>query len=93
MTLKIAVLAPMPSASVSKATALKPRFLHNIRAPSERSNSVLITVKDGRVRADAEREREHGHSGETRILQQHPCAVTTGWKPVPPKPCRLPTAD
>jgi hypothetical protein len=32
-TLKIAVFTPMPSASVSTATVVKPGFLRNIRAP------------------------------------------------------------
>ena len=32
-TLKIAVLAPMPSASVRTAMALKPGFLDSMRAP------------------------------------------------------------
>jgi hypothetical protein len=33
MTLKIAVFAPMPSASVSAAISVKPGFFTNIRAP------------------------------------------------------------
>jgi hypothetical protein len=32
-TLKIAVLAPMPSANVNTATAVKPGFFASIRAP------------------------------------------------------------
>ena len=34
MTLKMAVFAPMPSASVSKMTAVKPGLLRSPRAPS-----------------------------------------------------------
>jgi hypothetical protein len=37
MTLKIAVFAPMPSASVSTATAVKPGFLSNCRQANRRS--------------------------------------------------------
>jgi hypothetical protein len=33
MTLKIAVFAPTPNASVVTATSVKPGFFNNIRAP------------------------------------------------------------
>jgi len=36
-TLKIAVLAPMPSASVRMATAVKPEFLRSVRTPKRKS--------------------------------------------------------
>src|SRR5262245_27700327 len=42
-TLKIAVFAPMPNASVTTAIKLKPGFFNNIRAPMRRScQSVRI---------------------------------------------------
>src|SRR5262245_55478456 len=33
-------------------------------------------AEDGRVRADAERERKYGDQGKARVLEQHSCAVS-----------------
>ena len=42
MTLNIAVLEPIPSASVSTATAVKPGFLSNWRSAKRKSSIVEI---------------------------------------------------
>ena len=42
--LKMAVLAPMPSASVSTATAVKARFVPNMRTPYRKSWSSVPIV-------------------------------------------------
>src|SRR5436189_2739961 len=63
MTLKIAVLAPMPSASVSTATAVKPGFFSNWRKANLRS---FITQRlhriDSRCAARWHPAREQGHA-------------------------------
>jgi hypothetical protein len=43
-TLKIAVFAPIPSASIITASAVKPGFFHNIRAPYRRSCSSVCII-------------------------------------------------
>ena len=44
MTLKMAVLAPIPSARVSTATAVKPGFLANILIPYRKSCSSDVIL-------------------------------------------------
>src|SRR6516164_490159 len=49
ITLKIVVLAPMPSASVSTATTVRPRFFISIRMPYRRScRSVVMDHSENR---------------------------------------------
>src|SRR5262245_5988355 len=47
----MAVLAPMPRASVSTVTAVKPGFFSNIRKAKRRSASLLITQRFHRMNA------------------------------------------
>ena len=48
-TLKIAVFAPMPSASVTTATIVKPGFFASIRIPYRKSRNIVgIVLPPGR---------------------------------------------
>src|SRR6266516_7553109 len=64
-TLKMAVFAPMPSASVSTATAVKPGFLSNWRKANLRSFITQrlhwIDLRRAECRQTAGHERDHSH--------------------------------
>src|SRR5439155_12975942 len=77
MRLKIAVFAPMPSASVSTATAVKPGFLSNWRKANLRS---FITQRHHRIDlrrsarrqpagADQRRKNTQRHNNEGRRIE------------------------
>src|SRR5438132_85422 len=60
-TVKIAVVAPMPSASVSITTAVKPGFFRSARSAQRTS---LVTLSTGRTRIDA----SSSTSGDSRRI-------------------------
>src|SRR3989442_5911238 len=78
-TLKIAVFAPIPSASVSTVTTVKPGFLSNWRKANLRS---LITQgfhwinfcgsPHPEPRRQQRRSRQHGRNGEQNNHVSHP---------------------
>src|SRR5580693_8169728 len=84
-TVKIAVFAPMPRASVSTATIVKPGFLRSIRTPYFRSCKKLSTLCLSRP--------NHSHSlivtqSRNRIdLRGAPCRYVAGKERDGPEPC------
>ena len=73
-TLKIAVVAPMPSASVSMTTAVKPGALRSVRSAKRTS---LVTASTGRDRIDA--------SSSTSPASRR---IASSW-PMPPRAQRV----